>query len=268
MYVRFSPGLHWGRTPNPCWPHTAQVASPTRVIRCTSPHEETTTTASQREFSGPRDSASFPHTQRQSLGRLTSNRVRVRRRVVKVTGPSRRANTGPPRRVPVSDGLTLYGMSHGDYRFCLRVLRAFLTGMMKMKIDGEVVGSIEGVPIKRYPSWVTQKKFRTHLGIKPIRPRKEFKLKHKFAAIPKYRRLGYLIAMSKKCVSSTLSYRSRRIGSPLPLKPDETCYVCEAKATLRHHVIQVINGGRSKLNNLVPLCRDCHKKIHPHLNRV
>lgn len=137
-----------------------------------------------------------------------------------------------------------------------------------MKIDGEVIGEIDGVVIKRYPSWVTQKKLRAHLGMNPIRHRVEFKTRRKFLVIPKAGRLAYLIEMSKKTVPHILSYHVRRIPSRLHLKPGEKCYVCDGLATLRHHVIQVKNGGRSKLNNMVPLCRNCHSKIHPHLNRV
>lgn len=43
------------------------------------------------------------------------------------------------------------------------------------------------------------------------------------------------------------------------------CYVCGAPATVRHHIIQLQNGGRNSPRNLMGLCDDCHAEIHPWL---
>lgn len=42
----------------------------------------------------------------------------------------------------------------------------------------------------------------------------------------------------------------------------EMCFVCDKKADVRHHVICLKNGGRNVRDNIVSLCRGCHKKIH------
>lgn len=33
-----------------------------------------------------------------------------------------------------------------------------------------------------------------------------------------------------------------------------------------HHVVPITRGGTHQLSNLITLCDDCHKKVHPHLN--
>lgn len=45
------------------------------------------------------------------------------------------------------------------------------------------------------------------------------------------------------------------------LKSNE-CYICGEKAYCMHHVVPLISGGTNKKNNLIPICIDCHKKIH------
>ena len=43
-----------------------------------------------------------------------------------------------------------------------------------------------------------------------------------------------------------------------------TCQICKAKNTRLevHHIIYRSNGGTDDENNLITLCKDCHKKIH------
>lgn len=47
----------------------------------------------------------------------------------------------------------------------------------------------------------------------------------------------------------------------------QPCIVCKSKASQRHHIIQVQHGGRNDKRNVVPICKDCHCKIHPWLNK-
>jgi hypothetical protein len=43
------------------------------------------------------------------------------------------------------------------------------------------------------------------------------------------------------------------------------CFCCDKVAVHRHHIISLKNGGNLGGKNLVPLCIDCHKVIHPHM---
>lgn len=46
----------------------------------------------------------------------------------------------------------------------------------------------------------------------------------------------------------------------------EECVVCGEPAYCWHHVVPLINGGTNSPKNLVPVCRDCHKIIHPYMD--
>jgi len=44
------------------------------------------------------------------------------------------------------------------------------------------------------------------------------------------------------------------------------CFLClDRWASVRHHIIQLQNGGPNTKNNIVSLCGGCHAIIHPHL---
>ena len=45
----------------------------------------------------------------------------------------------------------------------------------------------------------------------------------------------------------------------------EPCFVCQSPFGARHHIIQLQHGGSHGKSNLLPLCDDCHAKIHPWL---
>lgn len=49
------------------------------------------------------------------------------------------------------------------------------------------------------------------------------------------------------------------------LKTHEPCFVCLGEANVRHHLIQLKNGGINCKKNIVSLCNDCHEEIHPWL---
>jgi hypothetical protein len=43
------------------------------------------------------------------------------------------------------------------------------------------------------------------------------------------------------------------------------CFVCGLLADVRHHIIQLQNGGINAKKNVVSLCNSCHAEIHPWL---
>lgn len=43
------------------------------------------------------------------------------------------------------------------------------------------------------------------------------------------------------------------------------CMICKGEAFVRHHVIQLRNGGSNSGRNLMRVCFQCHEKIHPWL---
>lgn len=46
-----------------------------------------------------------------------------------------------------------------------------------------------------------------------------------------------------------------------------SCRVCGSAADVRHHVIQLQNGGTNGEQNIVNLCNTCHWKIHPWMKK-
>jgi 5-methylcytosine-specific restriction endonuclease McrA len=69
-------------------------------------------------------------------------------------------------------------------------------------------------------------------------------------------------------VECHMRYIDRRLNSRRLPRPAGECFVCCAvKATQNHHVIAIINGGRSVKKNLVGVCSKCHRSIHPWMNR-
>lgn len=45
----------------------------------------------------------------------------------------------------------------------------------------------------------------------------------------------------------------------------EACFCCRSRERVlyTHHVIQVQHGGGNHTANLVSLCRECHRRVHP-----
>jgi len=41
------------------------------------------------------------------------------------------------------------------------------------------------------------------------------------------------------------------------------CFVCLGSGEIRHHIIQLQNGGENIRINIVGLCKKCHAEIHP-----
>jgi 5-methylcytosine-specific restriction endonuclease McrA len=109
------------------------------------------------------------------------------------------------------------------------------------------------------------------VGFRTAYQMKRYQLSKNLRGIPSKSRLNYLIKMASKGRSiSWAAWQQRRAAfnaikhKQLPLG-NHVCYVCEDPAVIRHHVIPLIAGGRNKRNNIVPLCLECHSKVHPGL---
>lgn len=44
------------------------------------------------------------------------------------------------------------------------------------------------------------------------------------------------------------------------------CYICGNTAYCMHHIIPLYSNGKNRKRNLIPICLNCHKFIHPHIN--
>lgn len=49
------------------------------------------------------------------------------------------------------------------------------------------------------------------------------------------------------------------------LNSHKLCFACLGKASVRHHIISLKNGGINCKRNVVSLCMGCHAEIHPWL---
>lgn len=135
--------------------------------------------------------------------------------------------------------------------------------------------SVATVTITPYPPSMTGRKLRKQLGLpERIVAKESFRLALRFRSIkPEYR-----LAFLQRAVDNADEripfgeMRARRAGfnrdkvRAFPMAEDCPCYVCGARAALRHHVKPLAGGGRNKRNNIVPLCQSCHADIHPHLS--
>jgi hypothetical protein len=74
--------------------------------------------------------------------------------------------------------------------------------------------------------------------------------------------IGWKTATYKKRVQ--FNQIKRTLHRP-ELKINTKCFVCLGKASCRHHIIQLQNGGLNQKKNIVSLCNSCHAEIHPWL---
>ena len=50
-------------------------------------------------------------------------------------------------------------------------------------------------------------------------------------------------------------------------KPGEVCVNCESSINIQyHHIVPLSLGGTNNIKNIVPLCEECHSKIHNQKN--
>lgn len=133
--------------------------------------------------------------------------------------------------------------------------------------------------IIRVPPSMTGPKYRKAMGISEhwMGVKKGFRVQAKFRGIKVEQRIPYLMKMVKvvrkginidQVKQQRGAFDSHKFES-LPIADKQLCYAClKNQACLRHHVITLANGGRNKRNNIVPLCKPCHEKVHPHLRRT
>lgn len=139
--------------------------------------------------------------------------------------------------------------------------------------------------VQKFPPHMTGKLYRKSLGLPDLKSlrvygEKSWRVSAKFRGVKRKDRLSFLRRMSKKGSAglSLQEMKSKRSGfdhhkiTHLPMTEDCNCYACPNpshinKATIRHHVVLLSRGGRNKRNNIVPLCNDCHTKLHPHMQK-
>lgn len=61
----------------------------------------------------------------------------------------------------------------------------------------------------------------------------------------------------------SLEIRRSKFADCIRMKHYKKCFVCEEPKQARHHIILLRNGGVNSKKNVVPICNNCHKKIHP-----
>ena len=76
-------------------------------------------------------------------------------------------------------------------------------------------------------------------------------------------RLALLVEFASVKARRLQSYKQMRPMAVCMRPGVEQCFACARPGYIRHHVIQVMNGGRNKATNLVRLCKECHDQIHP-----
>lgn len=66
-------------------------------------------------------------------------------------------------------------------------------------------------------------------------------------------------------VPNGISYYERREQfKRIPSIPGR-CFACSLPSQQRHHIILLKNGGSNHRRNIIKICFDCHKCIHPYL---
>jgi HNH endonuclease len=83
-------------------------------------------------------------------------------------------------------------------------------------------------------------------------------------------RLELLLEMADACFGEWSKLQRSQFRTKMDDKKRKfdwgNCRLCRrAKAQLLHHIVQLQNGGHNHRLNLISLCHDCHKKIHPWL---
>ena len=104
-----------------------------------------------------------------------------------------------------------------------------------------------------------------------MRDRTIRKMRKEMQRLPKCAktRLRFLIRWSLFCTANTLSIRERRAIFERRRRRHRVgaCWACAREAVLvRHHIIQIQNGGSNDNANLIRICDWCHAEIHPWLD--
>ena len=77
-------------------------------------------------------------------------------------------------------------------------------------------------------------------------------------------KLNYLSELSQKNISYEIlsSKKYQKMREKKNKLTSKKCFVCGEKAYCMHHIVPLICGGTNRKRNLMPICKDCHKKIH------
>lgn len=96
----------------------------------------------------------------------------------------------------------------------------------------------------------------------------EFRLK----VLKKYANKKYIHVRKETLARLRKRFNNRKVKSYIPIVDSngdfKICQLCEGNtiAQCRHHVVQLQHGGFKGGRNVIFLCNDCHKLIHPWLN--
>ena len=113
----------------------------------------------------------------------------------------------------------------------------------------------------------TAVRLRFRLNRRLWRFREDYKL-----AATKEKRIALLVQMSRKVFIQN-EQRRKKLRSRFDEKKNlyyrlyGFCGVCNGRANVRHHIIQLQNGGGNHGLNLMRLCYGCHAEIHPWLKK-
>lgn len=96
----------------------------------------------------------------------------------------------------------------------------------------------------------------------------EFRLK----VLKKYANKKYIHVSRDVLARRRKRFNNRKVKTYIPLIGKsgriKTCRLCEkSNAECRHHIIQLQHGGFKGGRNVLFMCNDCHKLIHPWLRR-
>ena len=62
-----------------------------------------------------------------------------------------------------------------------------------------------------------------------------------------------------------LASAKRKLSKLIERAKFRLCSACFNFVEIRHHIIQLQNGGDNRKKNIITLCNDCHEEIHPWL---
>ena len=91
------------------------------------------------------------------------------------------------------------------------------------------------------------------------------KILNRMKSLDKNGRIKLLRKYNSQKIYNIISYKKRRKEKYFVTG---VCKICEVNnASCGHHIIFVKNGGSNGKNNRLPICNNCHKKIHPWMKK-
>ncbi|MFP4424143.1 MAG: HNH endonuclease [Candidatus Woesearchaeota archaeon] len=80
---------------------------------------------------------------------------------------------------------------------------------------------------------------------------------------------GFINLLSQKGSRLHRKKLSRKEKESLFSKMKKACYLCSSPTHIElHHILPRSYGGGTEYENIIPLCKDCHKEIHKDNNKL